>query len=80
MNFQVPIADAAGDVRCMREGMGATRKIWLAGEHTSPFEECGTATGAYLAGEEVGYRILKFWGTGGEIMSEGEENAGIYCC
>ena len=62
MNFQVPIADAAGDVRCMREGMGARRKIWLAGEHTSPFEECGTATGAYLAGEEVAKRILEING------------------
>lgn len=64
MNFQVPIADAAGDVRCMREAMGPRRKIWFAGEHTSPFEECGTATGAYLAGEEVGGRILEVNGLG----------------
>ncbi|MCJ1464560.1 hypothetical protein MMC07_003173 [Pseudocyphellaria aurata] len=64
VNFQVPVKDAAGDVRCMREGMGATRKVWLAGEHTSPFEECGTATGAFLAGEEVGERILKMLGLG----------------
>ncbi|KAI9813511.1 MAG: hypothetical protein M1832_006309 [Thelocarpon impressellum] len=58
VNFQVGAADAAGDVASMREGMGVQRKVWLAGEHTSPFEECGTATGAYLAGEGVGRRIL----------------------
>lgn len=62
VNFQVPIADAAGDVLCMRDGMGATRKVWFAGEHTSPFEECGTATGAFLAGEETGGRVLKMLG------------------
>lgn len=64
VNFQVPVAEAAEDVRCMREGMGSTRKVWFAGEHTSPFEECGTATGAFLAGEEVGGRVLKILGLG----------------
>ncbi|KAI9674530.1 MAG: hypothetical protein M1817_001868 [Caeruleum heppii] len=62
VNFQVGVEDAVADMECMREATGATRKVWFAGEHTSPFEECGTATGAYLAGEAVGKDILRIRG------------------
>ncbi|KAI9805504.1 MAG: hypothetical protein M1825_000755 [Sarcosagium campestre] len=62
INYQVPIEDAEADMRCLRDGVGAKRKVWFAGEHTSPPEESGTATGAYLAGEEVAGRILKIRG------------------
>jgi hypothetical protein len=55
-NFQVGIEDAAGDVEAIREGC-PERRLWFAGEHTAPFEELGTAAGAYLSGEAVGTRI-----------------------
>ncbi len=67
--------DASGDVRALREGMGVERGVWFAGEHTAPFEECGTATGAFLAGEGVGGRILRKWGLGDqdtELQVEGD--------
>lgn len=58
VNFQVPVADAAEDMRCLRQAMGDDRKLWFAGENTSPPEESGTATGAYLSGEAVARTIL----------------------
>ncbi len=61
-NFQVAIEDADSDVKAIRHGM-PDRRLWLAGEHTAPFEECGTVTGAYLSGEAVAHRILGVYGT-----------------
>ncbi|TVY85125.1 Protein FLOWERING LOCUS D [Lachnellula suecica] len=57
-NFQVGIKDAAGDVKAIREGC-PERRLWFAGEHTAPFEELGTAAGAYMSGEAVGTRIAE---------------------
>ena len=34
------------------------RRLWFAGEHTSPFEELGTVAGGYLSGEGVALRNL----------------------
>ena len=53
--------DADGDVEAMRHG-APERRLWFAGEHTAPFEELGTAAGAYLSGEGVAYRILEVHG------------------
>jgi hypothetical protein len=60
-NFQVGVEDADGDVEAMRHG-APERRLWFAGEHTAPFEELGTAAGAYLSGEGVAYRILEVYG------------------
>ncbi|KAF5002919.1 hypothetical protein FDECE_10474 [Fusarium decemcellulare] len=51
-NFQIGIEDADNHIRTMREGLPNSR-LWLAGEHTSPLTELGTATGAYLSGEKL---------------------------
>ncbi|OBT64355.1 hypothetical protein VE03_05737 [Pseudogymnoascus sp. 23342-1-I1] len=56
-NFQVGIKDAEEDVKVMRHGVPEQR-LWLAGEHTAPFEELGTAAGAYMSGEAVAKRIV----------------------
>ena len=60
-NFQVGITDAVSDMEAMRYGV-PERRLWFAGEHTAPFDECGTAAGAYLSGEGVGNRILEIYG------------------
>ena len=60
-NFQVGIKEADKDVKAMRDGV-PERRLWFAGEHTSPFEELGTAAGAYLSGEGVAVRISGVYG------------------
>ena len=57
-NFQIGITDAAEDVKCMRHGM-PEHHIWLAGEHTAPFDGLGTVSGSYNSGEAVARRILQ---------------------
>ncbi|OBU00636.1 hypothetical protein VE01_01249 [Pseudogymnoascus verrucosus] len=56
-NFQVGIKDADEDVKTIRHGV-PERRLWFAGEHTAPFEELGTAAGAYMSGEAVALRIF----------------------
>ena len=60
-NFQVGAKDASGDVEAMRKG-APERRLWFAGEHCAPFDECGTVAGAYLSGEGVAVRILEEYG------------------
>jgi hypothetical protein len=60
-NFQVGITDADGDMEAIRNGV-PERRLWFAGEHTAPFDECGTAAGGYLSGEGVAKRILEVYG------------------
>jgi hypothetical protein len=55
------MTDAVGDMEAMRHGV-PERRLWFAGEHTAPFDECGTAAGAYLSGEGVANRILEVYG------------------
>ncbi|KFY14625.1 hypothetical protein V492_02509 [Pseudogymnoascus sp. VKM F-4246] len=57
-NFQVGIKEADEDVKAIRHGVPEQR-LWFAGEHTAPFEELGTAAGAYMSGEAVALRILE---------------------
>ncbi|KAF8861745.1 FAD/NAD(P)-binding domain-containing protein [Acephala macrosclerotiorum] len=66
-NFQVGVKDAAGDVKAIREGV-PDRRLWFAGEHTSPFEELGTVAGAYLSGEGVALGILEGYGVKGSVQ------------
>ena len=42
-----------------REGMGESRGIWFAGEHTSPPGGLGTVTGAYWSGEVAAEKIVR---------------------
>lgn len=62
-NFQVGIKEADEDVKAIRNGC-PDRRLWFAGEHTAPFEELGTAAGAYMSGEAVGKRILEMYKKG----------------
>lgn len=57
-NFQVGIKEADKDVEAIRHGV-PERRLWFAGEHTAPFEELGTAAGAYMSGEAVALRIIE---------------------
>ncbi|KFX92266.1 hypothetical protein V490_05496 [Pseudogymnoascus sp. VKM F-3557] len=56
-NFQVGIKEADEDVKAIRHGV-PDQRLWFAGEHTAPFEELGTAAGAYMSGEAVALRII----------------------
>ncbi|KAL8707426.1 MAG: hypothetical protein Q9220_007545 [cf. Caloplaca sp. 1 TL-2023] len=42
------------------------RRLWFAGEHTSPFVALGTVTGAWMSGEMAAKRILGVYGMGGD--------------
>ena len=57
-NFQVGMADAAHDVKAIRQGM-PEQHIYFAGEHTAPFDGLGTVAGAYTSGEMVARRIVE---------------------
>ncbi|KAM7185052.1 hypothetical protein V8F20_011958 [Naviculisporaceae sp. PSN 640] len=59
-NFQVGIEEADKDVLAFREGVPG-RRLWFAGEHAAPFEECGTVAGAYLSGEHAAKKVLDFY-------------------
>lgn len=52
------------DIEALRHGC-PERRLWFAGEHTSPFVALGTVTGAWWSGEKVARRILGAWGMGG---------------
>jgi hypothetical protein len=60
-NLQVGIDHADKHIETIQHGM-PERGIWFAGEHASPFEELGTAAGAYMSGERVAGRILEKYG------------------
>ncbi|KAK0754840.1 flavin-containing amine oxidase [Schizothecium vesticola] len=49
--------DSSQHFEALRTGMGESRGIWFAGEHTSPPGGVGTVTGAYWSGEEVARRV-----------------------
>lgn len=40
------------------------RGVWFAGEHASPFEELGTAAGAWVAGARAAGGILEKYSQG----------------
>ncbi|KAL8824831.1 MAG: hypothetical protein Q9170_008024, partial [Blastenia crenularia] len=46
------------DIEALRYGV-PDRRLWFAGEHTSPFVALGTVTGAWWSGEKVARRILE---------------------
>ncbi|KAI9854724.1 MAG: hypothetical protein M1824_006606 [Vezdaea acicularis] len=60
-NFPVGLEKGDELIERMREGM-PQRRVWLAGEHTSPFVALGTVTGAWWAGEGVAERIGEAYG------------------
>ncbi|ERF71533.1 hypothetical protein EPUS_00522 [Endocarpon pusillum Z07020] len=59
-NFQVGMKEADEDVKAIRKGC-PERRLWFAGEHTAPFEELGTAVGAYMSGEALAQRMLEMY-------------------
>lgn len=70
-HFAVPLKDGAEAVGVIREGMGADRHIWLAGEHAAPEIALSTIVGAYWSGERVAGKILEkhgLWKVSGQIQ------------
>nr|POE49270.1 protein flowering locus d [Quercus suber] len=67
-NFQTGLEHGDEDVEVMRYGM-PERRVWFAGEHTSPFVALGTSTGAYWSGEKVAERIVGAY----ELNDDGKE-------
>lgn len=57
-NLPIGSGDGSLHFEALREGMGESRGIWFAGEHTSPPGGLGTVTGAYWSGEEVAKKIV----------------------
>ncbi|KAJ5582350.1 hypothetical protein N7535_000970, partial [Penicillium sp. DV-2018c] len=66
-NFQVGVEEADKDIEVMRcgDGVGKTRGLWFAGEHTAPFVALGTTTGAFWSGERVARLVCEGLGLGG---------------
>ncbi|GAD94839.1 hypothetical protein THITE_2109024 [Paecilomyces variotii No. 5] len=60
-NFPTEVDDASRNVDVLRYGC-PDRGVWFAGEHTAPSLHMGTATGAYIAGEDVAKRIIELYG------------------
>lgn len=58
-HFVVPLKDGAEAVRIIRDGMGADRHVWLAGEHAAPDIALSTVVGAYWSGEGVARKTLE---------------------
>lgn len=61
-NFQVGLEHGDRDIEVMREGVGAERGVWFAGEHTAPFAALGTTTGAFWSGERAAGQICELYG------------------
>jgi hypothetical protein len=70
-NFQVGVAEADRDIEVLRDGdgIGSTRGLWFAGEHTAPFVALGTTTGAFWSGERVAKLICR--GRGMDVGVDG---------
>lgn len=60
-NFPVGMEEADKDVEALREG-APDQRMWLAGEHTAPFDHSGTVSGAWISGDRVAERILNAYG------------------
>lgn len=70
-HFAVALKDGAEAVRIIRNGMGADRHIWLAGEHAAPDIALSTIVGAYWRGEGVARKILRkegLWEVSGQVQ------------
>ncbi|KAJ5163656.1 uncharacterized protein N7500_005486 [Penicillium coprophilum] len=65
-NFQVGIEEADIDIEVLRsgDGIGLSRGLWFAGEHTAPFVALGTTTGAYWSGERIARAVCRGFGIG----------------
>ncbi|KXG48766.1 Amine oxidase [Penicillium griseofulvum] len=65
-NFQVGVEGADRDIEVLRcgDGIGLSRGVWFAGEHTAPFVALGTTTGAFWSGERIAKEICRGFGIG----------------
>ncbi|KAJ5514054.1 hypothetical protein N7463_003606 [Penicillium fimorum] len=65
-NFQVGVEEANVDIEVLRsgDGIGETRGLWFAGEHTAPFVALGTTTGAFWSGERIAKMVCGGFGIG----------------
>lgn len=68
-NLPVNSGDCSAHIENLREGIGETRGIWFAGEHTSPLGGLGTVHGAYWSGGEVADRICQKHGVSSSTKS-----------
>ncbi|KAL8982291.1 MAG: hypothetical protein Q9205_003153 [Flavoplaca limonia] len=58
-NLPTASGDCLQHFEALQEGMGETRGIWFAGEHTSPPGGLGTVHGAYWSGGEVAKKVAQ---------------------
>ncbi len=58
-NLPIGSGECLQHFEALREGMGETRGVWFAGEHTSPPGGLGTVTGAYWSGEQVAKKVAR---------------------
>ena len=60
-HFQKGLTNAVEDVEVLWDagGLGDSKGIWLAGEHTAPFGMMATTAGAYVSGQRVAERICR---------------------
>jgi hypothetical protein len=65
-NFQVGLTQGDKDIEMLRSGagVGPSRGLWFAGEHTAPFVALGTTTGAYWSGERAAVQVCAGRGLG----------------
>lgn len=67
-NFQVGLQAGEEDIKCLRIGT-ADRRLWFAGEHTSPVLGLGSVSGAYWSGEDAAARVIANLEGGGTLGS-----------
>ena len=58
-NLPIGSGECLQHFEALGEGMGETRGVWFAGEHTSPPGGLGTVTGAYWSGEQVAKKVAR---------------------
>lgn len=58
-NLPIGSGECLQHFEALREGIGETRGVWFAGEHTSPPGGLGTVTGAYWSGEQVAKKVAR---------------------
>ncbi|KAJ5602276.1 hypothetical protein N7510_011810 [Penicillium lagena] len=68
-HFRKGVTNAAEDVEVMRNsaGLGESKGIWIAGEHTAPTGLIATTTGAYISGQRIARKICDKWSIGGTV-------------
>ncbi|KAL1978665.1 hypothetical protein VTN31DRAFT_1524 [Thermomyces dupontii] len=74
-NFQIGLESGDKDIEILRLGIGRSRGVWFAGEHTAPFVGLGTTTGAYWSGERAAGQICDVYNLGRVGLGERRDDS-----